>query len=145
MSRKFRGVTKVTISDKAAMHKSVFFNTQACGLSTLSCVLARMLSCVSRVWLFAAPWTVCPWGFSGQEYWSGLPWLSPGDFPTRGSNPCLLHLLLWQVGSLPLAPLGKPFHFIMVSQIINLYIEMRHEAWALGFQDCCASKRILPL
>ena len=24
---------------------------------------------------------LCPWGFSGQEYWSGLPFPSPGDLP----------------------------------------------------------------
>ena len=30
-----------------------------------------------------------------------------GDLPTQGSNPPLLHLLYWQVGSLPLAPPGK--------------------------------------
>ena len=29
-------------------------------------------------------------------------------FPTRGSNPRLLPFLLWQVGSSPLAPPGKP-------------------------------------
>ena len=29
-------------------------------------------------------------------------------FPTQGSNLCLLHLLHWQVGSLPWAPPGKP-------------------------------------
>ena len=28
-------------------------------------------------------------------------------FPTQGSNPHLLHLLHWQVGSLPLSPPGK--------------------------------------
>ena len=26
-------------------------------------------------------------GFSGQEYWSGLPLLSPGDFPNPGIKP----------------------------------------------------------
>ena len=31
-----------------------------------------------------------------------------GIFPTQGSNLCLLYLLYWQVGSLPLAPPGKP-------------------------------------
>ena len=30
-------------------------------------------------------------GFSRQEYWSGLPFPSPGDFPTQGSNPGLPH------------------------------------------------------
>ena len=29
-------------------------------------------------------------------------------FPTQGSNPRLLGLLHWQVGSLPLLPPGKP-------------------------------------
>ena len=38
---------------------------------------------LSRVLLFATPWTVAyqaPWsmGFSRQEYWSGLPFPSPG-------------------------------------------------------------------
>ena len=31
-------------------------------------------------------------------------------FPTQGLNPCLLHLLHWQVGSLPLTPSGKPIY-----------------------------------
>ena len=28
---------------------------------------------------------LCPWGFSRQEYWSGLPCPSPGDRPSPGS------------------------------------------------------------
>ena len=34
--------------------------------------------------------------------------LLQGIFPTQGSNLCLLCLLHWQAGSLPLAPSGKP-------------------------------------
>ena len=34
--------------------------------------------------------------------------LLQGTFPTQGWNPCLLDLLHWQAGSLPLAPTGKP-------------------------------------
>jgi len=34
--------------------------------------------------------------------------LLQGIFPTQGLNPCLLCHLHWQVGSLPLAPPGKP-------------------------------------
>ena len=30
-------------------------------------------------------------GFSRQEYWSGLPFPSPGDHPDQGWNPGLLH------------------------------------------------------
>ena len=45
-----------------------------------------------RVQLFGAPWTIAcqaplPMGFSKQEYWSGLPFPSPGDFPDRGFEP----------------------------------------------------------
>ena len=44
---------------------------------------------VSHVWLFVTPWTVAHWtplsmGFSRQEYWSGLPFPSPGDLPDPG-------------------------------------------------------------
>ena len=51
---------------------------------------------LSRVQLFATPWTVAyqaPWsmGFSRQEYWSGLLFPSPGDFLTQGSNLGLPH------------------------------------------------------
>ena len=50
---------------------------------------------LSRVWLFATSWTVAcqvplSMGFSRQEYWSGLPFPSPGIFLTQGSNPRLL-------------------------------------------------------
>ena len=46
----------------------------------------------SRVWLFATPWTVV-WEaplsmrFPRQEYWSGLPFPSPGDLPDPGIEP----------------------------------------------------------
>ena len=43
--------------------------------------------------------------FSRQEYWSRLPFLSPGDLPNPGIEPSLLH---WQVGSLPLSYQGSP-------------------------------------
>ena len=69
----------------------------------------------------ATPWTVArqaplSMGFSRQEYWSGLPCLPPGIFPTQGSYPCLLHLLHWQTGSLPPAPLGSPRQYLSGSQ-----------------------------
>ena len=46
------------------------------------CVPSRF-SCVP---LFVTPWTIAlqvplPVGFSKQEYWSGLPFSSPGDLP----------------------------------------------------------------
>ena len=37
-----------------------------------------------------------------------LEWIAlPSSFPTQGSHPRLLHLLHWQVASLPLVPPGK--------------------------------------
>ena len=46
-------------------------------------------------------------GFSRQEYWSGLPCSPAGGIPNPEIKPRLLHLLPWQVGSLPLVPPGK--------------------------------------
>ena len=37
---------------------------------------------------------------------------SGGIFPIQGLNPSLLRLLHWQVGSLPLAPPGKPLFIL---------------------------------
>ena len=48
-------------------------------------------------------------GFPSQEYWSGLPFPTPGGiFPAQESNPYLLCLLHWQADSLPLNRLGSP-------------------------------------
>ena len=63
-----------------------------------------------NVWLFAAQWTVaCQTSlfteFSRQEYWSGLPFPTPGDLLNPGIKP--LHLLHWQADSLPLSHLGS--------------------------------------
>ena len=30
---------------------------------------------------------LCPWGFSRQEYWSGLPFPSLGEIPDPGIKP----------------------------------------------------------
>ena len=60
------------------------------------------------------PWTVAcqaplSMGFSRQEYWSGLPFPSPGHLPDPGIE-------LWspalQVDSLPSEPPGKPFRIL---------------------------------
>ena len=46
-------------------------------------------------------------GFSRQEYWSGLSFLSPGDLPNPGTELYLLCLLHWQADSLLQEPLRK--------------------------------------
>ena len=65
---------------------------------------------LSRVWLFATPWTVAyqalpSMGFSRQKYWSGLPFPFPGDLPNPGIEPRSSAL---QADALPSEPLGKP-------------------------------------
>ena len=66
----------------------------------------KSLSCV---WLFATPWTAHqappPMGFSRQEYWSGLPFPSPGDLPNPGIKPRSPAL---QADALTSEPPGKP-------------------------------------
>ena len=51
----------------------------------------------------ATPWTIAfqaplSIGFSRQEYWSGLPFPSPGDLPDPGIEP---RSPVWQANSLP--------------------------------------------
>ena len=65
---------------------------------------------LSHVQLFATPGTVASqtlpsMGFSRQEYWSGLPFPSPGDIPDPGIEPRFPTL---QADSLPYEPPGNP-------------------------------------
>ena len=60
---------------------------------------------LSRVQLFATPWTTQSMEFSRPEYWSGEPFPSPGDLPNPGIKPRSLTL---QADSLPAEPPGKP-------------------------------------
>ena len=55
------------------------------------------------------PWTVArqaplSMGFSRQEYWTGLPFPSPGDLPNQGIEPGSPE---WQADALPSEPPGK--------------------------------------
>ena len=64
---------------------------------------------LSHVQLFATPWIVAyqvplSMGFPRQEYWSGLPFPSPGDFPNPGIEPGYLKL---QSDALPSEPPGN--------------------------------------
>ena len=81
-------------------------------------VKVKSLSCV---WLFVTPWTVAcqapsSTGFSRQEYWSGLPFPSPGELPNPGiesGSPTL------QVDSLLYEPPGNPYEYIWFP--MNIY------------------------
>ena len=78
------------------------FPSSACGGGSL---VAKL--CLTLV----TPWTVAcqtplSMGFSKQEYWSGLPFSSPGDFPDPGIE---LGSLVLQADSLLTELQGKPF------------------------------------
>ena len=85
---------------------------------------------LSRVWLYAVPWTeVCQvplsMEFSRQEYWNGVSFLSQGDLSNSG-------IKLVSLASLTLAGrffttranLGKLKHTIVVTISINLDIKL---------------------
>ena len=75
--------------------------------------LLIVLSRFSRGRLCTTLWTAAcqaalSVGFSGQEYWSGLPRPPPGDLPSSGFKPASVTPgLHWQVSYLPLVPSGK--------------------------------------
>ena len=83
----------------------------------LSCKVLKYAS--SHVRLFATPWTVAyqalpSLGFSKQEYWSGLPFPSPGDLPNPGIEPGSPIL---QADALPSEPLGKSIIVLLLTLI----------------------------
>ena len=85
----------------------------------------KSLSCVR---LFATPWTVAhqappSMGFSKQEYWSGLPFPSPGDRPNLGIQPRSPTLL---ADALTSEPPGKPDTYgikVNISTSLNCAIQ----------------------
>ena len=77
----------------------------------------KLLSCV---WLFASPWTNVAhqappsMGYSRQEYWSRLPFPSPGDHPDPGIEPRSPAL---QADALTSGPPGKPKQVIYTTEL----------------------------
>ena len=77
--------------DNRRLSFSSLLPTGLYALSKVDC-LALVVESLSRVQLFATPWTVAyqaPWSmvFFRQEYWTGLPFPSPGDFLDPGIEP----------------------------------------------------------
>ena len=96
-----------------------------------------MLSCFSRVWLFATLWTVShqtPLSivFSRHEYWGGLPGLPPGDLPDRGNESRSLKSP--ELASrLPLEPLEKPIAFWIPVKPLHLRTVLKK--WMRGTEN----------
>ena len=73
--------------------------------SVMSNSLCDMYSCLDNTQGQRSLARYSPWGFSRQEYWSGLPCPPPGDLPSPGIKPRSPAL---QADSLPSEPPGKP-------------------------------------
>ena len=58
-------------------------------------------------------------GFSRQEYWSGLPFPSPGDLPNPGIEPRSLAL---QADFLPSEPPGKTYVMYILAPIFVVVV-----------------------
>ena len=109
----------------------------------LSCVCACMhanllQSCLFQSYGLQSARLLCPWDSSGMDTGVGCHALLQGIFLTQGSNPRVLCLLHWQMGSLPPVPPGKPgdtsmlikpnFLFLLDTQLDN----MSRPPWHFG-------------
>ena len=79
---------------------------------------------LSRVRLLTIPWTVAyqaslSMGFSRQEYWSGLPFPSPGDLPNPGTEPGSPSLEADALTSEPPGKIKSETNQLIVSQFPN--------------------------
>ena len=82
--------------NKAAMNISIQISLQDPAFTSFGYIFVLcVLSHFSHVQLGATRWTIAcrvplSMGFSRQEYWSGLPFPSPGDLPNPGLKPVYL-------------------------------------------------------
>ena len=77
-----------------------------CANESMLCCVGLSLSVLSLQFHRLEPARLlCPWGFSRQEYWSGLPCPPPGDLHNPGIKRRSSGL--W-ADSLPFGPPGKP-------------------------------------
>ena len=90
---------------------------------------------------------LCSWDSPGKNTGAGCHALLQRIFPTQGSNPYLLHLLLWLVGPLKLAPLWKPWRWL-VMHIKNMKNGLITYLWnftlkLLSYRICRCVQRIM--
>ena len=66
---------------------------------------------------------LCPWGFSRQGCWSGLPCPSPGALPDRAAEPASILSAALQVASLPLVPPGRSLFLNITRKEKSCYLQ----------------------
>ena len=77
-------------------------------------------------------------GFSRQEYWSELPFPSPGDLPNPGIEPLLPESPALQRDSFTTEPLGKPNIPIRLAKIGSVIKATETQSCSvLLCSDCC--------
>ena len=102
--------------------KSLFVHLKLkqCYIS-LVCICAQLLI---HIWLFVTLWTVShqtplSMEFPRQEYWSGLPFPTPGDLPHPGIKPASPTSLALAGGFFTTTPYGKPYMSILSQDLGN--------------------------
>ena len=93
------------VKDKREKKRKVHLNAKFQRIASKE----KKVKLLSRVRLFATPWTVvyqllCPWDFPGKNTGLGCHFLLRGIFLTQESSPGLLHCRQ----TLPSEPPGKP-------------------------------------
>ena len=116
---------KKTISDSVSLQLCLTLcDPMDCRVPSFPCILRLReirkmspthLHLIIHTAISGLGWTVahqllCPRDSLGKNTGVGCHTLLQGIFLTHGLNPCLLCLLQWQAGSLPLAPPGRPSH-----------------------------------
>ena len=82
-------------------------------------------------------------GFSRQEYWSGLPFPSPGDLPNLGIEPGSPAL---QTDILPSEPPGKPYYVPADSNVYTFQFLLSGIIVSASFwETCLRTQNIRPL
>ena len=94
---------------------------------------------LSRVRLFATPWTVAyqaspSMGFPRQEYWNGLPFPSPGDLSNPGIEPTSLESL---------ASPALAGGFFTTVDALSIFLVKMHSSLSM-FYSCFKLKLLLP-
>ena len=76
-------------------------------MCTYVCIVAQSCPTLCNLWIVAhrAPLSM---GFFRQEYWSGLPFPSPGDLPDLWTEPMSSVSAALQTETLPAESSGKP-------------------------------------
>ena len=102
---------------------------------------------------YPCPTLVTPWTAAHQPPLSvtlrqddgrGCHALLQGIFPTQGLNLHLLHLLCWQVGSLPLAPPGvEAWHGLFWQEPREGPCDAPVAAWSLSCPSSCSPTTLL--